>query len=62
MRANSSERAHSSSIAARSPSFLFSLYLAEKKIFVLVIPLLIFFSARYRENKNEGLRAAIEEE
>ena len=29
---------------------------------VLVIPLLIFFSAKYRENKNEGLRAAIEEE
>ena len=29
---------------------------------VLVIPLLIFFSARYRENKNEGIRVAIEEE
>jgi len=29
---------------------------------VLVIPLMIFFSARYRESKNEDLRAAIEEE
>jgi hypothetical protein len=29
---------------------------------VLVIPLMIFFSARYRENKNEGLRTAVEEE
>jgi hypothetical protein len=29
---------------------------------VLVIPLMIFFSARYRENKNEELRAAVEEE
>lgn len=29
---------------------------------VLVIPLMIFFSARYRENKNEVLRATIEEE
>ncbi len=29
---------------------------------VLVIPLMIFFSARYRENKNEELRTAVEEE
>jgi len=29
---------------------------------VLVIPLMIFFSARYRENKNEEIRSAVEEE
>ena len=29
---------------------------------VLVIPLMIFFSARYRENKDEVLRASVEEE
>ena len=29
---------------------------------VLVIPLMIFFSARYRENKNEEIRASVEEE
>ena len=29
---------------------------------VLVIPLMIFFSARYRENKDEELRTAVEEE
>ncbi len=29
---------------------------------VLVIPLMIFFSARYRENRNEELRASVEEE
>ena len=29
---------------------------------VLVIPLMIFFSARYRENMNEKLRATVEEE
>ena len=28
---------------------------------VLVIPLMIFFSARYRENRNEEMRAAVEE-
>jgi hypothetical protein len=27
---------------------------------VLVIPLMIFFSARYRENKNEELRSSVE--
>jgi len=29
---------------------------------VLVIPLMIFFSARYRENMNEGIRESIEDE
>jgi len=29
---------------------------------VLVIPLMIYFSARYRENMNENLRATVEEE
>ncbi|MDG1540536.1 MAG: hypothetical protein P8Q46_03160 [Candidatus Thalassarchaeaceae archaeon] len=29
---------------------------------VLVMPLMIFFSARYRENKNEELRTTVEEE
>tara|TARA_B100000686_G_scaffold162911_1_gene170467 strand:- start:6084 stop:6488 length:405 start_codon:yes stop_codon:yes gene_type:complete len=29
---------------------------------VLVIPLMIYFSARYRENLNEGIRASVDDE